>query len=797
MRSGSPAPDGSGWPSAQRPQRDEAASGPGPYGPGPYDEPHEGPGGRREAPFGPEISWPNGFRRLDAESRRLLESGYGTGGYGPEGHGYGYGTGGYRTGGYGPEGPGPGGYLTAGYGAEGPGTGGYRTGGYGPEVPGTGGYRTGGYGPGDPGYGGSGAAGYGGGSGYRQPAVDDYGYGDPGYSDPGYDGPSAQGGSAWSGGNRGSRDPAGSPGRDDAGYGRSSWYHGRESRESSGPEFGYQQPLAGAPEVYPTTGAQEALPATGPQPTAESWTAQDPGFPPTASPAYPEQWYGNPRLEDPRLEDPRGGDPRFDGARPEDPRGGDPRFDGARPEVPRLDGPRGSGPPATDPRLEGMRYDELRYDEPSFAQPGYNELDDESWYRELRRSAPSYPQRPADQVGQDQRRADPPRRADPRAFAHGEQPGYGQQPGYPQAPAQERASGYGQARDDRGRPGPAMSADREADPAPWPGLAPGIGEPHPAGPAFPQDLTVQGAGYLGAPTAQIGVLTPPALRQLDDAAEDGQLLAPASAVQTVALPVRPGHGLDGPEITSSWPAQPHGDDLEAFDEFWREDDKDGGYPGLFPDDDADSGGPHDKGARGGRRTGRRRGRSSDHRLWLALVGVVLAAAAAIAGIIKFEFPSQSGPAHTMITPARIGTYLRTVDLERQTNVAQLRDEVIRMSSGQASDVVSAVYESGNSAAGSTEQIVMFIGGHLANAAPASSIAGFTQKFPGAAVVSPGSLGGQAACVEEGTGTSAPKSICVWFDNDSFGEIVSPTMNATSLASVMRTIRPSVEVVVKN
>ena len=77
-----------------------------------------------------------------------------------------------------------------------------------------------------------------------------------------------------------------------------------------------------------------------------------------------------------------------------------------------------------------------------------------------------------------------------------------------------------------------------------------------------------------------------------------------------------------------------------------------------------------------------------------------------------------------------------------------------MSAGQASRVVSAVYESGNSAAGNTEQIIMFIGGHLANAAPATSITSFTQKFPGAKVVPPGALGGKAACVQEGTGTNA-------------------------------------------
>ena len=91
----------------------------------------------------------------------------------------------------------------------------------------------------------------------------------------------------------------------------------------------------------------------------------------------------------------------------------------------------------------------------------------------------------------------------------------------------------------------------------------------------------------------------------------------------------------------------------------------------------------------------------------------------------------------MATPPRIDSYVRTVDMEKETKVNQLRAEVIKMSSGQASNVVSAVYESGNSAAGNTEQIVMFIGGHLANAAPASSIASFTQKFSGASVVSAG------------------------------------------------------------
>jgi hypothetical protein len=189
--------------------------------------------------------------------------------------------------------------------------------------------------------------------------------------------------------------------------------------------------------------------------------------------------------------------------------------------------------------------------------------------------------------------------------------------------------------------------------------------------------------------------------------------------------------------------------------------------------------------------------SSDRRLWLAVLGVVIAVAAAITAILKFEVPSHGGPVHTMQIPARIGSFARADDMESVTQLAGLRNGVIQVSPGQASNVKSAVYESGNQAAGSTVQIIMFTGGHLASAAPAASITGFSQKFAGATVVSAGSLGGKAACAEEGATTSSQVSMCVWFDNDSFGEIVSPTMNATTLATVMRTVRPDLETVVKN
>jgi hypothetical protein len=190
--------------------------------------------------------------------------------------------------------------------------------------------------------------------------------------------------------------------------------------------------------------------------------------------------------------------------------------------------------------------------------------------------------------------------------------------------------------------------------------------------------------------------------------------------------------------------------------------------------------------------GRRRGRSNDRLLWTGLACVVVVALAAIGAIVKLEFyPSGSGPAHTMVTPARIGSFVRTVDMEHQADVAELKSKVINVSSGQASQVVSAVYQSGNSGTGNTTQIIMFIGGHLVHADPVASVARFKQQFKGAMIVSAGPLGGRAACIQDGAGVNAA-GMCAWFDNDSFGEMISPTMNATALGSVMHTIRSSVE-----
>ena len=193
-------------------------------------------------------------------------------------------------------------------------------------------------------------------------------------------------------------------------------------------------------------------------------------------------------------------------------------------------------------------------------------------------------------------------------------------------------------------------------------------------------------------------------------------------------------------------------------------------------------------------TGRRRGHSRDKREWVALGAIAVVAAGAIGGVLmKFVFSGQSGPTHTVSTPNSAAGFTREPGLEKQMKVDQLRDSVIQSSGGKASAVVSGVYQQGSSAVGSNPQIYMFVGGKLANSDPQASVSNFEQTYKqgGAHVTPAGALGGEAACATS-TVNGESVSMCVWFDNDTFGEFVSPTMTPTKLAATMGTARPNLE-----
>lgn len=175
-----------------------------------------------------------------------------------------------------------------------------------------------------------------------------------------------------------------------------------------------------------------------------------------------------------------------------------------------------------------------------------------------------------------------------------------------------------------------------------------------------------------------------------------------------------------------------------------------------------------------------------------MIAIGIAVAAAGAASVIVTHPSllrAGGPKHTIAAPEKLLTYTQAPALAQGMGANALRAEILRKGHGEASHVVDAVYED-NARTGSKTGplIILFIGGNLAGSA-SSFISSFTGMVPGAFVTSPGSLGGQAACVPGSAGRPAE---CAWADNDTFGLFSSPTLSASALGAQMRSMRPVVE-----
>jgi hypothetical protein len=175
---------------------------------------------------------------------------------------------------------------------------------------------------------------------------------------------------------------------------------------------------------------------------------------------------------------------------------------------------------------------------------------------------------------------------------------------------------------------------------------------------------------------------------------------------------------------------------------------------------------------------------------LIVGGVGCAAAAAV---LATNMLSGTGKPHAISTPQRLMSYVQEPSLAAGMGASALRSTIVSMGSGEASHVVDAVYEdSSGPAAKAGPQIILFVGGNLSGSA-GSFISSLTSALPGAFVISPGSLQGQAACVP---GVSGHLTECVWADNDTFGVIASPTLSAPKLGTELREMRPLLEHVVK-
>jgi hypothetical protein len=172
-------------------------------------------------------------------------------------------------------------------------------------------------------------------------------------------------------------------------------------------------------------------------------------------------------------------------------------------------------------------------------------------------------------------------------------------------------------------------------------------------------------------------------------------------------------------------------------------------------------------------------------LWLAVA--VLAAGAAAAAVVMVP---GHGQAHVLVTPDKLGAYVKEPHLAKVMDAGTLQREVVTKSAGEAKHVIYAVYEDSTSAAAkSGPQIMLFIGGNLTGASPGGFISSFIGEARGAERISAGSMAGDAACVPRLPGGVTE---CAWADGDTFGVVASPTLNVSALAAEMRSVRPQVE-----
>ena len=165
--------------------------------------------------------------------------------------------------------------------------------------------------------------------------------------------------------------------------------------------------------------------------------------------------------------------------------------------------------------------------------------------------------------------------------------------------------------------------------------------------------------------------------------------------------------------------------------------------------------------------------------------------AAAVALAVYMLPAGS-PAHAISVPQRLAGYVQQPTLLVSSGATALRGKIVASSGGEATHVVDAVYEDSASGSAKSFQIVVFVGGNLAGSA-GSFIDSLTQALPGAFTISPGSLQGKAACIPSRFGRPAE---CAWADNDTFGVLVAPGLNAAALGTALRQMRPFIEHVVK-
>jgi hypothetical protein len=203
-----------------------------------------------------------------------------------------------------------------------------------------------------------------------------------------------------------------------------------------------------------------------------------------------------------------------------------------------------------------------------------------------------------------------------------------------------------------------------------------------------------------------------------------------------------------------------------------------------------------RGTTGGRRRGAG-GKRHGRKLWIGVSAGAAAVVAVVVAAVMVLGSGSSGPQHLLVTPAQVGSWTRSATLAQQMDVTALEKNIVTQSSGAASHLVSAVYQDGSTTVGgATPQVLLFIGGKLTGASPVTALKEFTARFSDVRTASVGSFSGEAACVDGPVTANGTTAVCAWFDDDTFGELVSANMTVTALDSEMHAFRPSLELVAK-
>jgi hypothetical protein len=175
---------------------------------------------------------------------------------------------------------------------------------------------------------------------------------------------------------------------------------------------------------------------------------------------------------------------------------------------------------------------------------------------------------------------------------------------------------------------------------------------------------------------------------------------------------------------------------------------------------------------------------------VVVIAVVIAVSIVSAGALARAFISYHNPSlqvtHVVSVPASLNGYVRQPAQASQT-AQQLKSRILTRAGTSVSNVVAATYEKPSGSA-TGPQVMVFIGGNSSSSG--DFISGITE-LRGSFTTNAGPLGGQAACAPSTNGNPVE---CAWADGDTFGILVSATLNATALASEMRLMRPLVEYV---